>query len=47
MLDYLLQYLKHLSIAIRHPTDSEDLTRLWTEREHVRKAIDHVTRPRW
>jgi hypothetical protein len=47
LLNYLLQYLSHLSIAVQHPTDREDLARLWTERERVREEIDRVTRPRW
>src|SRR6476646_8975542 len=45
-LGQLLQYLQHLNTAIKHPTDREDLSRLWNARERVRQAIDGITRPR-
>jgi hypothetical protein len=43
--DQLLQYLHHLNIWLRHSTDSDDLDRLWNERERVRRAIDGITKP--
>jgi hypothetical protein len=39
MRNFLEQYLAHLNIAIRRPTDDEDYRRLRDERERIRKEL--------